>query len=304
MKIAKAREKSKLLMGLEFLNRRILLTEKDKRLLLNLEKGFDGEIEFDKRIETYLNNEMIVLNDLLLVNNGMTFQMDSLIITSETIYIYEVKNYSGNYLMNSGELMTSNGIEVNNPLLQRARIEHNIFSLLKEWGLQYKVEVNVLFINSAFTLYQARIEDPIILPTQIKSHLLEINNTSKLLTKNNHFLANKLIRLHDSSLPFQKQLPIYTYDHCKKGLSCSKCGSFDLILSQRSSLCKDCDQENSVEEVILKNIEEFMFLFPEKKVTTQVVVDWCGDKISVQRIRKILKDHFTVIGLNKSTYYE
>lgn len=231
MKIAKNREKSKLMIGMEYLNRRINLTEKDKRLLLNFEKGFDGEKEFDKKIETYLCNEIIVLNDLLLVNNGTTFQIDSLIITSDTIYIYEVKNYSGNYLMNSGELMTSNGVDINNPLLQRARIEHNVNALLIEWGLQYKVEVNVLFINSTFTLYQARIEDPIILPTQIKNHFLEINNTSRLLIKNNHFLADMFIRLHKSSIPFQKQLPSYHFDHCKKGLCCSNCGSFDLILS-------------------------------------------------------------------------
>lgn len=304
MIIMKSREKSKLMIGLEFLNRRITLTEKEKRLLLNLEKRFDGEKEFDERIKTYLSNEIIVLNDLLLVNNGTTFQIDSLIITSETIYIYEVKNYSGNYLMNSGELMTSNGIEISNPLLQRARIEHNIFSLLKEWGLQYKVEVNVLFINSTFTLYQARIEDSIILPTQVKSHLLEVNNTSRLLTKNNHFLANKLIRLHNRSLPFQKQLPRYNYDQCKKGLCCSKCGSFDLILKQRSCLCKACNEVSSIEKITLKNIEEFMFLFPEKKLTTRIVTEWCGNMVTLQRIRKILKDHFTVVGLNKSTYYE
>lgn len=304
MKIAKNREKSKLMIGMEYLNRRISLTEKDKRLLLNLEKGFDGEKEFDKKIETYLCNEIIVLNDLLLVNNGTTFQIDSLLITSDTIYIYEVKNYSGNYLINSRELMTSNGTEVNNPLLQRKRIEHNILSLLKEWGLKYKVEVNVVFINSAFTLYQARIEDPIILPTQIKNHFLEINNTSRLLTKNNLLLANKLTRLHNSSLAFQKQLPNYDYKDCKKGLFCSKCGAFDLALKQRSCLCKNCDQDSSVEETTLKNIEEFIFLFPEKKLTTQIVSDWCGNMVTLQRIRKILKKNFMIVGINKSTYYE
>ncbi|GEQ32376.1 hypothetical protein B795N_02580 [Marinilactibacillus psychrotolerans] len=54
----------------------------------------------------------------------------------------------------------------------------------------------------------------------------------------------------------------------------------------------------------MKNIQEFMFLFPEKKLTTRIVSEWCGNRLSLHRIRKILKGQFTVVGLNKSTYYE
>ncbi|WP_394136562.1 hypothetical protein [Cytobacillus oceanisediminis] len=53
------------LIMLRYLSGRMQLTSKDYSHYLNLEKGFDGEKQFDKWLER-LPDELIIVNDLLL----------------------------------------------------------------------------------------------------------------------------------------------------------------------------------------------------------------------------------------------
>ncbi len=304
MEILKEREQSHLLKGLIYLDKRIDLNETDKRYLVNLQKGFKGERCFDDIVKTILDKEMIVLNDLLLVSNGTTFQVDSIIITSNTLYLFEIKNYSGKYIRNSDGLSTIQGQDVANPMIQLSRMESFINQLLKEWNSTSKVEANVVFVNPLFSLYNAKIDDPILMPNQIEEYLLKINSRSRMLTKEQHYLANRFRKLENSGMPMQKQLPYYNYEELKKGLSCKNCGSFELLITQRSCYCKSCFFKSSVGEVILNNIEEMQFLFPELKLTTTNVNNWCGEVVHFRKIRKILKDHYIAAGETSGRVYE
>ena len=92
----KSRSESAELLILRSLNSRMNLPAKDKQHYFNLQKGFEGEIQFDS-VTAKLQLECYILNDLLLKQNNTTFQIDTLIILSETIYLFEVKNYEGDY---------------------------------------------------------------------------------------------------------------------------------------------------------------------------------------------------------------
>jgi hypothetical protein len=80
------------------LNVRMKLETKEENYYLNLEKGYEGEQKFDKWTENFSDN-CLVLNDLLLEYNNTIFQIDSLIIPSNTIYLFEVKNYEGDFFI-------------------------------------------------------------------------------------------------------------------------------------------------------------------------------------------------------------
>lgn len=304
MEVLKEREKSKLLKGLYFLDKRSELNESDKRYLINLQKGYNGERFFDERVRKVMDREVIILNDLLLRNKGSSFQIDSIIITSGSLFIFEIKNFSGKYIRNSDGFSTLKGYEVANPLIQLNRMESFIHQLLNEWRITMKVEANILFVEPSFSLYNARIEDPIILPNQVEEYLETINRKSKVLTKEQYYLANKFIKLHETEVPNERQLPYYSYDDLKKGLSCKLCGSFNLLLTQRACYCKTCFHKSSVEEVIMNNIEELQFLFPELKITTTNVSEWCGNPVHFRKVRKILKDNFIAVGATSNRVYE
>lgn len=303
MKVIKKREKSKLLIGLNYLDKRTKLIDGDKKYLINLEKGFEGEECFDVLVKTHLHGEALVLNDLLIENKGTTFQIDALIITFDTIYLYEIKNYKGDFQMISGQLSYTGGQEVTNPLIQLKRTKELLRQLLKEWGSSFRIEANVVFINNSFTLYNASLEDPIIFSTQINEHLIELNATSKGLTKHHSHLADKLVDRHKNDSIFQKKLPLYNSEEFKTGVSCP-CGSFDLIITQRSCYCKTCYKQMSIEELIVESVNEFKFLFPDQKITTSMIDEWCGNAVNYRKIRNILQTHLVSSGSTSGTYYE
>ncbi|WP_409973457.1 nuclease-related domain-containing protein [Bacillus sp. Bva_UNVM-123] len=87
------------------LNVRMSLSDRDKKKYENLEKGFRGEQAFDEWLLA-LTCDCIILNNLLLEANNTVFQIDSLLITREKIYLFEVKNYEGDLY-----IRTTNGTQ-------------------------------------------------------------------------------------------------------------------------------------------------------------------------------------------------
>ncbi|AGK53504.1 nuclease-related domain-containing protein [Bacillus sp. 1NLA3E] len=103
------------LLILGYLNTRMKLSSKDIQQFLTLKKGFEGEAMFDLLLGN-LQSEMIILNDLLFEVNNSLFQIDSLIISQETIYLFEVKNYEVDFYYKSDRFYTMLGTEIKNPL--------------------------------------------------------------------------------------------------------------------------------------------------------------------------------------------
>ncbi|WP_339149968.1 MULTISPECIES: nuclease-related domain-containing protein [unclassified Sutcliffiella] len=86
----------------------------------NLEKGYQGEVLFDKWF-SFMDGEWIIVNDLLLDHGGSVFQIDSLVIGEERVYLFEVKNYEGDFYLDDGKWLSISQNEIKNPLLQMQR---------------------------------------------------------------------------------------------------------------------------------------------------------------------------------------
>lgn len=92
MKNQKERFKSKDLRIYQILNARSELADEDSVYLSYLEKGFKGEKKFDKWTST-LSDNWLFLNDLLFECNKSEFQIDSIGINGETIYLFVEGDY-------------------------------------------------------------------------------------------------------------------------------------------------------------------------------------------------------------------
>ncbi|MCC5894520.1 MAG: NERD domain-containing protein [Alkalibacterium sp.] len=279
MIITKQRQDSKLCKGLKFLDKRTRLNEEYRKQLMNMEKGIRGEELFDSLIKKYLLSDVLVLHDLLLVHSGSTFQIDTLIVSSSTLYLYEVKNYQGNYTNASGQFLTGSGKEINNPSTQLKRTETLLRKLLQDKEFDFDVKGYVVFTHPNFYLYNATEEDPFIFPPQFEHHFRSINNQYKTLKTDDYYLSDTLIQLQREEAPYQKQLPDYVYSHFKKGLNCTKCGGLTLILTQRSVTCHECKHKEELESTVLSNVEQFIFLFPNQRLTSNRLSDWMGETI-------------------------
>lgn len=290
------------LVALRYLNTRMELAGKDKFNLTNLEKGFKGEIEFDRLTEN-LSEERYIIDDLLLQVNNSFFQIDKVIISGGVIHLLDVKYHEGDYYLESDKLYSmKSGREYKNPLIQLKRSETLFRQLLQNLKLSYLVQAKVVFNNPEFTLYQAPMDQPIILPTQINRFLKELNETPSKLDENHKMLAQKLLSLHNEKNPFTT-LPAYDYNKLEKGMHCKECGSFNTSIEMQHLVCGKCGNSQRVEQAIVLNIEEFRLLFPERKITTQSIFEWCNMTINKRRITRVLKKNYKAVGNTSDTYY-
>ncbi|WP_176446534.1 nuclease-related domain-containing protein [Lentibacillus sp. CBA3610] len=298
----KPRTKPPELITLELLNCRMNFTSQEKRHYLSLKKGYEGEKQFDTLTEK-LQCDCLILDDLLLEVNNTTFQIDSLIITHGNASFYEVKNYTGDYYYESDKLFKKPNLQVVNPLHQLSRSETLLRQLLLSSGFNLSIDSSVIFINPEFTLYQAPLDKPIIFPNQLNRYMNELNALPAKLTKNDVKLAEQLVSLNMSDSPFE-QLPSYDYDQLRKGIICPNCRSFSINVVRRKCICQDCGYSELASNAILRSTKEFKILFPNEKITTNIIHNWCQVVPSKQRIRNVLLNNFTRSGAHRWSYFE
>ncbi|MBB6447087.1 nuclease-related domain-containing protein [Bacillus benzoevorans] len=301
--ILKERTESEELLVMRSLNARMELTEKERFHYQNIEKGYEGELQFDLLAQD-LVEERYIINDILLEVNNSYFQIDSLIISQGVIHLLDIKNFQGDCFFELDKLYSvKTSREFKNPIIQLQRSATLFRQLLQNLKQNYLVEASVIFINPEFTLYQAPLDQPIILPTRLNSFMMEFNNTSSKLNDGHNKLAQSLISLHQPKNPFSK-IPDYHYDQLQKGIYCCKCRSFLVFIKNFDVVCKNCGEHERLEQAILRGVEEFKLLFPERKITTPDIYEWCRLDLSKKTIFRILKKHFTAVGIRRHTYYE
>nr|WP_106782436.1 nuclease-related domain-containing protein [Lysinibacillus timonensis] len=297
----KSRTKSEELKILEILSKRMVLPDQERNYYLYLKKGFEGEILFDSLTENF-QSDCLVLNDLLLNINKTTFQVDSLIITSNKVYFYEVKNYEGDYFYESEKMFKFPKTEITNPLIQLRRAETLLKQLLLSLGFNLSVEGLVVFINPEFTLYQTPLNYPFLFPTQIKRYFKKFESNTTKLSNKHRLLADKMISLHSNVSPFTN-LPGYEYHQLQKGITCGVCNSFMSFISGHNIHCNECGCTELTSSAIMRSINEFKTLFPSEKVTTNIIHDWCKVISSKKRIQRVLDNNFRIVGTHQWAYY-
>ena len=300
--IMKPREMTAELLMLDALHNRMTLPPQDRKNYVHLQKGYEGEQQFDHLLGG-LECDHIQLHDLLLEYSGTVFQIDTLLITKEKIFVYEVKNYQGEFFFEQEKFMKYPHQEIMNPLHQIGRSAPMLTQLLRKLGFNLPIQFHIVFINLEFTLYHADKNPTIILPTQLNQHLRLLHEITTRLSQNHHRLAEKLVELHLEKSPYQKR-PEYTYDEIRKGIVCGGCGLMEVELKGRKYYCAYCNWTEQVSTVITSSIKEFQLLFPEKKVTVSTIGDWCGGTVSLKTISRVLNQNFTRKGKMRWSYYE
>ncbi|PTQ83812.1 nuclease-like protein [Trichococcus patagoniensis] len=295
----KERTKPKLLRIYEILHKRMHLGNRDYNYYINFDKGFEGECGLDEQTEQ-LGPDWLVLNDLQLEFRLAPFQIDTLLISSDVIVLLETKNYEGVHQWGERKLTKQSGLALENPSMQVKKTQTRLEFLLATLGCQMKVEAFVIFINPEFTLLGAPKDEGYILPSQIPGFLRNLRKKLTKLTVEQEKLASALVNLHDPNYPCK--IPEYHYDQLRKGIPCPNCGMLEGTFKGHHQTCLNCGQRMNVKRCIKASIEEFRILFPEEKMTTSRMMEWCGsgDK---DRVYRVLKEEYTATGKNSGRYY-
>jgi hypothetical protein len=116
-------------------------------------------------------------------------------------------------------------------------------------------------------------------------------------------LAEKLISLNLKETPFAKK-PEYTFEELEKGITCEACQQFMKPLHKSGLVCRECGCKEDIDSAILRSTEEFRVLFPEMKISTNSIHEWCKVIQSKKRIRRTLANNFKHITNGKSSYFD
>lgn len=288
---------------LRILTSRLELPLKDKNQYLFLEKGYASELHFDRELQD-LYDDFIILNNLLLENSNTLFQIDTLLITGSTLFVFEVKNYEGDYCIeNERWYSLPSKTEIKNPLFQLQRWETLLRGLLKELGFHLPIKSHLIFINPGFQLYQAPLNISAVFPSQLKRFLKKLKNTPTAAKSRNIKLAEQLNARCLKENPYMR-IPEYNYAQLRKGIPCDSCSSFLTPFTQGYLTCGECGLKEKADTAILRCVNEFRVLFPDRKITTNTIVDWCGGVGSGKTVRRILVRNYEKKGKGKASYYQ
>lgn len=299
----KSRKESKELTIFRSLDARMELGQPEQQQFFKLKKGFEGEVRFDSLVGE-LSDKFLILNDLLLESNQSTFQIDSLFITQQLLIPSEIKFFEGNYFYENDNFYTcTTKKEITNPLHQLNRVETLLRQFLQKKGYAVGIKGHLIFIHPEFFLYQAPQNEKIIYWPQWNSFFKYLHEQPSKLGRRHYDLAEFLVDSHQTENPYAK-IPAYQYEQLQKGIVCGECWAFMEVHNGRNMICKSCGVHEKIEVAVVRSVKEFRNLFPEERVTTNAIHDWCGMIFSKVMIGNILKRNFKVRGYGQWTYYE
>ncbi len=129
--IFRQRPENKVLILLKYLNCRMVFNESQALTFFTIEKGYEGELISDAWLKG-LTDEWLILNDLLFDYHGSRFQIDTLLIAYEKIYLLDVKYWEGDHTIKEDKWFTPAGKPEKNPFHQLERCETLFQRMLDE----------------------------------------------------------------------------------------------------------------------------------------------------------------------------
>ncbi|GIN57719.1 nuclease-related domain-containing protein [Lederbergia ruris] len=282
---------------------RMELSPQEKQHYENLKKGYEGELAFYSLLQQTGLKDQLILYDLLLQANQTEFQIDSLLMQRKKIFMFEIKNYEGDFYFQQDQwYVATTRKEIRNPLLQLKRSEFLLRQLLQNWGHDVSIESYIIFINPEFTLYHAPLNQPMIFPTQLKRFIEKLTTSTTAVTQKQIKMAEQFVKNHQDQSIFER-LPQYKHEQLTKGILCSTCTSLLTPFTYKKLRCEKCGCEEDLEAAVMQSLEEFHLLFPDRKITTNAIHEWCGFILSKKTIRRILTKHLTLVKRAKASHF-
>lgn len=289
------------LLLLHAVSSRMKLDAKTLKRLLNLEKGLIGERWFLEWL-LRLGWNVMVIPDLKTKINHSSVQVDTIVIAGNTVYLFEVKNYEGEYYFEEGRFFFCNGEEYNSPLKQIEKIELAIRQLLRSWGSNFRIEYYVVFVNPSMGLTQMRRTDPIIMPHQLDRRFSTFRKNAPYATAADRRMGERLVGLHDQSLSFI-DIPDYDVTAMGQGMRCRGCNGLDTVIVRRKCLCRTCGRIEPMHTSILDAAKDYRLIHRVNKINVPDIEEFCGGMVSQKSIRTALNKEYDHIAKSNYSYY-
>jgi hypothetical protein len=81
------------------------------------------------------------------------------------------------------------------------------------------------------------------------------------------------------------------------------CDERSVLVQGKNFICTWCEHQENLEMGIIRMVEEYKLLFPNRLITVSSVSDWCGLNINRSKLYRILRKHFEMVGFGKNAFY-
>ncbi|MCD2138726.1 nuclease-related domain-containing protein [Salinicoccus halitifaciens] len=284
------RNKSNELNYLEVLSIRAELTDQERKTLERLRKGYAGEQLYDRILDEVGHEQVNIFRDIWIKADKSLTQIDSLIISDETVIINEIKNYSGQYKYDNNNWYIGKAQISDDPLIQSRRAASKLIKIFRENNMSIHVENKVIFPNPYFILdtNDEQCRASIVKRDRLKYYFRTFN---QLPSWSRH---EKIIELLKSYTVAEPAHPQQADDNrLTFGRYCPSCTSFNLQSHRSFTICRDCHHKSDNKAHVLAAVRDFQILFNEQNVTTTAIQKMLNHEISNTTVKRYLRQYCT-----------
>lgn len=213
--------------------------------------GYNGEGNFDKHLlEFKPHYPHAILHDICLIQNGVYFQMDSILITPAFIIITEVKNIAGKIIVKSNptqfiqESPTGERKVLSNPIAELERKQLFLIEWLKQREIDISISGLVAFAFTNELIFENVPETKITFTNEALTYLYSLSVDKEIISKDIiRKLAFELRNNHQEYDPFPltKLMNISPID-ILPGVICPACNTIGMQWKHRKWACQSCNQ--------------------------------------------------------------
>lgn len=280
---------------LQILTRRTLLDESEEKEKEKLTRGWQGELGFDKLIDTAVRGKEIYhLKDYrfkidsgtetLKVASGMSeVQIDNVLIAGDRVYTFEVKNFGFDLIYDSKIWFFESGREYKDLSMQVNRQRTSLDFLIRNGGFNYDITSHLAFVNPSQTIYNMPNLENLLVPTNTPRRLAKICQPNRYDHGNiaDYLNSRRLLKsMYD--LPANVE-----FDELRTGVFCYQCDSVaELVRVNRYKYhCNTCKHIYLTVDVVNTLIEEIKSLNSNWKISPALLSQLSGGAVSSGCIR-------------------
>lgn len=272
---------------LETLSKRAILTEEEEKRLSWLQRGFEGEQLYDQIFDEVGHKDLNIFRDIWIQADKSLTQIDALIVTDETVFINEIKNYSGNYkyennIWQIGKIQISD-----DPIIQSKRAASKLIKIFRENKINVKTDFNIIFPNPYFILST---DDSYCRSKTVKREMMKqyFRSQQQLSSWSN---ADRIVQIIQDHIVLEPQYKAsIDQSRLTLGRQCLKCSSFELNLNRYSTTCKICSDKATNKDHVQAAIRDHNILFTLSNIKSRDIRTFINNEVSKSTVKRYIND--------------
>lgn len=274
--------------------------------LKRLEAGRAGEQVVLEYLQKYGNEDWVVIQNMWLSNGG-PFEADFILLTNHGPYLFEVKNYTSDFVYQNGIVSFNSQIAAGDPIYQTRRNQINLEKICQLHSRQLQVKGALLLVGiDNYTEIHSEVEDiDIVIRTHLRHYIQKIAEKDRVFQgypMNKKQVTNQLERFEINGNYGPEIVSKDILDGLIKGIQCPFCDGFDVKINRKVTYCP-CGFKEDREIVILRTICEFGVLTFDKHLRIGELLEFFDGKISRDSLRQVLTKYFQEIKKNRYSYF-